>query len=63
MSMSALKGGSSTVPSKEDTEAELAGASFFTKLDANQGFSQIPLDNCASKVGTFSTLFARYCFL
>lgn len=51
------------LPCREDIEAELAGATLFSKLDANCRFDQIPLDEGSSKVGMFSTLFGRYWFL
>lgn len=51
------------LPSREEIEAELAGAVMFTKLDANSGFHQIPLDEDTSKICTFSTPFGRYRFL
>nr|XP_054930745.1 uncharacterized protein LOC129386661 [Dermacentor andersoni] len=52
-----------TMPRREDIEAELAGATVFTRLDANSGFHQIPLDNETSRIGTFATPFGRYRFL
>ncbi|KAK8777878.1 hypothetical protein V5799_020780 [Amblyomma americanum] len=41
----------------------LAGAKFFSHLDANAGFHQIPLDEQSSKMCTFATPFGRYRFL
>lgn len=51
------------MPRREDIEAELAGAQYFSRLDANSGFHQIPLDNATSNICTFSTPFGRYRFL
>nr|XP_050038499.1 uncharacterized protein K02A2.6-like [Dermacentor andersoni] len=51
------------LPQREDIEAELAGAKYFSKLDANRGFYQIPLDDYTSCICTFSTPFSRYRFL
>nr|XP_037285998.1 uncharacterized protein LOC119179019 [Rhipicephalus microplus] len=38
------------MPKSEDIEAELAGAKFFSRLDAQSGFHQIPLDKATSKI-------------
>lgn len=51
------------MPRREVIEAELAGAQYFSLLDANSGFHQIPLDNATSNICTFSTSFGRYRFL
>lgn len=51
------------LPRREEIEAELAGAIVFSKLDANCGFHQVPLDEETSKICTFSTPFGRYRFL
>nr|XP_037269644.1 uncharacterized protein K02A2.6-like [Rhipicephalus microplus] len=51
------------MPQREDIEAELSGANFFSRLDANAGFHQIPLDEPTSKICTFATPFGRYRFL
>lgn len=51
------------MPRREDIEAELAGAKIFTRLDANAGFHQIPLDEETSRICTFATPFGRYRFL
>ena len=34
----------------------------FSKLDANSGFWQIPLEQCSRLLTTFITPFGRYCF-
>ena len=44
------------------TLAQLARAKQFTKLDANSGFWQIPLDPASSLFTTFITPFGRYQF-
>lgn len=51
------------MPKREEIEAELAGAKYFSRLDANSGFHQIPLDEATSKICTFGTPFGRYRFL
>lgn len=51
------------LPRREDIEAELAGARWFSKLDANRGFYQIPLDDASSRICTFSTPHGWYRFL
>lgn len=51
------------LPKREDIEAELAGATFFTRLDAYSGFHQIPLDDATSRICTIGTPFGRYRFL
>nr|XP_037274010.1 uncharacterized protein K02A2.6-like [Rhipicephalus microplus] len=51
------------IPSREDIESELAGAQYFSRLDANAGFHQIPLDEATSRICTFATPFGRYRFL
>lgn len=48
---------------REDIEAELRGAQFFTTLDAKAGSHQIPLDNDTSRICTFGSPFGRYKFL
>ena len=50
------------IPAVEQTLAQLAGASVFTKLDANSGFWQIPLANESALLTTFITPFGRFCF-
>ncbi|KAK8767070.1 hypothetical protein V5799_006149 [Amblyomma americanum] len=51
------------LPRREDIEAELTGACYFSCLDANSGFHQIPLDDATSKICTFATPFGRYRYL
>lgn len=50
------------LPAVDQILAQLAGAKFFTKLDTNSGFWQIPLDPTSSLLTTFITPFGRYCF-
>ena len=52
----------SELPAVEQTLAQLAGAKFFSKLDANSEFWKIPLDPASSLLTTFITSFRRYCF-
>lgn len=51
------------MPQREDIEAELSGARFFIRLDANAGFHQIPLHEYTSKICTLVTPIGRYRFL
>ena len=50
------------MPTVEEITAELDGAEFFTKLDAQSGFWQIPLDEESSKLCCMQTPFGRYVF-
>lgn len=47
----------------EDMLARTEGATVFTKLDANSGFWQVPLDEGSHHITTFITPFGRYCCL
>ncbi len=51
------------IPTRSEITANMAGAKFFSKLDASSGFWQIPLDEESSKLCTFNTPYGRYCFL
>lgn len=51
------------IPKHEEIASEMAGARYFSKLDAAQGFWQIKLDEESSKYCTFNTLYGRYRFL
>ncbi len=51
------------IPKREETASEMAGARYFSKLDAAQGFWQIKLDEESSKYCTFNTPYGRYRFL
>jgi len=50
------------LPSVDHTLAQLAGATIFSKLDANSGFWQIGLSPESAKLTTFVTPFGRFCF-
>ena len=50
------------LPTKTEITAEMAGAKWFTKLDASNGFWQIELDKPSARLCTFNTPFGRYCF-
>lgn len=51
------------MPTREEIEAELSGAKFFSQLDAKVGFHKISLDKVTSRVCTFVTPFGCYRFL
>lgn len=46
----------------DETLAQLAGATVFSKQDANNGFWQVPLSKESQLLTTFITPFGRYCF-
>ena len=48
------------LPTFEEISSRLSGAKVFTKLDANKGYWQIPLDESSIKLTTFNTPFGRY---
>lgn len=48
------------MPTREEMIAQLAGAKYFSKLDAAQGFWQLELDEPSSYLCTFITPFGRY---
>ena len=50
------------LPSVDHTLAQLTEAQFFTKLDANSGFWQVPLSQKSAQLITFITPYGRYCF-
>ena len=50
------------LPKVDETLAQLAGATVFSKLDANSGFWQIPLSDRCKHLTTFITPFRRYFF-
>ena len=50
------------LPAVDQTLARVAGATVFSKLDANSGFWQIPLAPESRPLTTFLTPFGRYCF-
>jgi transposase InsO family protein len=50
------------MPNLEEIASNLEGAKFFTKLDAESSFWQIPLDEESSKLCCMNTPFGRYIF-
>jgi hypothetical protein len=50
------------LPKVDDNLAQLAGATVFSKLDANSGFWQVPLAVDSRPLTTFITPFGRYWF-
>ena len=48
--------------SVDENLAKIKGSQFFTKLDANSGFWQIPLHSESRLLTTFITPFGRFCF-
>ena len=50
------------LPTAEEIISQMNGAQFFTKLDASNGYWQIPVDNESSDLLTFATTFGRYKF-
>ena len=50
------------LPRVDETLAQLCGAKVFSKLDANSGFWQIPLEKSSQPLTTFITPFGRYHF-
>ena len=50
------------LPTLEDVAQKLAGAQYFSKLDALSRFRQIPLHPESAKLTTFITPFGRFCF-
>ena len=51
------------LPAVEQTFAQIAGAQFFAKLDANSGFWQILLSGESAFLTSFITPFGRYCLI
>lgn len=51
------------LPTLEDTTSKLAGACFFSVMDARSGYWAIKLSDESSKLTTFNTVFGRYRFL
>ena len=49
------------LPTVDNILAQLSGAGVFSKLDANSGFWQIPLDEESRPLTTFITLYGRFC--
>jgi len=50
------------MPKLDTTLAQLSGAKFFSKLDANSGFWKILLAEESKLLTTFITPFERFCF-
>ncbi len=50
------------IPTAGEVTSEMAGAKWFTKLDASSGFWHIPLEEECMKLTTFNTPFGRFCF-
>lgn len=50
------------IPKLENTIAQLVGSKYFSKLDANSGFYQIPLKKKSQLLTTFITPFGRFMF-
>ncbi|KAL8625371.1 hypothetical protein ACOMHN_044514 [Nucella lapillus] len=50
------------MPAVEETLSKISEGKVFTKIDANSGFYQIPLDEESSKLTTFITPFGRFKF-
>ena len=50
------------LPTTDTTFANLAGARYFSRLDANSGFWQIKLSERSKPLTTFITPWGRYCF-
>lgn len=50
------------LPTIDNILGQLSGARIFSKLDANCGFWQIPLDESSRHLTTFITPYGRFCF-
>jgi hypothetical protein len=50
------------MPTIEEITTRVAGATVFSKLDANHGYWQVPLDEESQLLTTFNTEFGRYCY-
>ena len=50
------------IPKVDETLGQLAGAKVFSKLDANSGFWQIPLEEGSRQYTTFITPLGHYMF-
>ncbi|XP_038075576.1 uncharacterized protein K02A2.6-like [Patiria miniata] len=48
------------MPTREEVMSQFAGASYYSKLDASQGFWQLQLDDKSSRLCTFNTPFGRF---
>ena len=50
------------LPTIEHITTRMANAKWFTKLHANRGYWQIPLDEESQLLTTFSAPFGRFCY-
>ena len=50
------------LPHRTEIYNDMAGAQYFSKLDASQGFHHLQLDEASSKLCTVATPFGRYSF-
>ena len=50
------------IPTLDEMNAKLNGAAFFTTLDCQGGFHQIPIAKTSQLLLTFSTPFGRFCY-
>ena len=50
------------IPTVEDIASNMPSTSYYSKLDASNGFYHIPLSEESSKLCTFATLFGRWRF-
>lgn len=51
-----------TIPQVDETLAQLAGATLFSRLNTNSRIWQIPLSAESRLLTTFTTPYGRYCF-
>lgn len=58
----ALKREHYQMPTIEEITVRMAGARYFSMLDARSGYWQIPLDEESLKLTTFNTPFGRFRF-
>ena len=50
------------LPVKSELTSDMGHAKYFTKLDAQMAFWQVPLKKESQKLCTFNTPFGRYCY-
>ena len=50
------------LPVKSELTSDMGRAKYFTKLDAQMAFWQVPLKEESQKLCTFNTPFGRYCY-
>ena len=51
------------LPTIEDITTRMYGTKWFSKVDANQGYWQLKLDEKSQLLTTFNSPFGRYCFM